>query len=152
LGGFGANSQNPESKKRPELVSFIVKAVVLARFQDPEQEESTQPGSPCHDEERDDNVACIVAVLTKSKRDDGEHDEVCAASKIGELVEFQREGYGKEEELVGDCDEEGDGEVVVVENMDGGHGVCFQLLRVSIHDVQVEVRGPRRYKQTGRSR
>lgn len=37
----------------------------------------------------------------------------------GKLVELEAEGYGEEEELVGDGDEQGDDEVVLVEDSDG---------------------------------
>ena len=39
-----------------------------------------------------------------------------------QFVEFEGEGNGKEEELVADCDEEGDGEVVIVQGVYFGHG------------------------------
>ena len=38
-----------------------------------------------------------------------------------ELVKLERIGYREEEQLIGDCDQEGDGEVVVVERVDFCH-------------------------------
>jgi hypothetical protein len=39
----------------------------------------------------------------------------------GELVEFEGKRYREEKQLVGDCDEECNGEIVVVKGMDFGH-------------------------------
>ena len=41
--------------------------------------------------------------------------------RTGEFVEFETEGDGEEEKLVGNGDQQGDGEVVVVKGVDGGH-------------------------------
>ena len=45
---------------------------------------------------------------------DCQEHEVRAAGEVGQFVKLEGEGDGEEEELVGDCDEEGDAEVVVV--------------------------------------
>jgi len=49
------------------------------------------------------------------KSNDSKHDKVSAASEIRQFVKMQRPCDGEEEELIGDGDEEGDGEVVLVE-------------------------------------
>ena len=49
---------------------------------------------------------------------DGYPDEVGAAREVGEFVEFEGEGEGKGDKLVADRYEEGDGQVVVIEDVD----------------------------------
>ena len=43
------------------------------------------------------------------------------------LIEFERKGDGEEEELVGNGDEEGDGEIIVIQSVDLRHIMRFEL-------------------------
>lgn len=52
-----------------------------------------------------------------------------AREHTGKLVKLERESYREEEELVSNCDEEGNGEIVVVKGMDFSHGATFVFAR-----------------------
>lgn len=54
-----------------------------------------------------------------SKRDDGQNNEVGASHKVGDLVELECEGDRKAYELIYHRNDESDGEVVVVQDVDG---------------------------------
>lgn len=68
----------------------------------------------------------------------GVSDEERAEGFTGQLVELEGEGDGEEEELVGDGDEECDGEVVVVQDVDGavhdGRYVARVAWTWTVHD------------------
>lgn len=46
--------------------------------------------------------------------------------RTSELVEFEGEGYGEEEELVGDCDQQGYCEIIVIQYVYFSH-ICGQI-------------------------
>ena len=50
-------------------------------------------------------------------RYDSEKDKVSSTREIGEFIKLERKGDREEEELIGDCDKQGYGEVVVVQNV-----------------------------------
>ena len=111
--------EDPEAEEGPELVALVVEAVVLARFEDAEEEEGGEPGAPEEDEEGVDDLAGVGGggvggAGGEGEGEDGEDDEVGPAGEVGELVEFEGERDAEADELVGDRDEEGDDEVVVV--------------------------------------
>ena len=58
-------SQDPEAEEGPELVPFVVETIVLARLDDPEQQEAGEARRPCHDEDGGDDVARIASILTE---------------------------------------------------------------------------------------
>lgn len=89
--------QNPESEEGPELVSLVVKTVIFACLENPEEQKRAQSRAPDNDEERGNNVACIAAVFAQGKCEDGEYDEIRAACEVGEFVEFEAECNGEEE-------------------------------------------------------
>lgn len=62
--------KDPEAQERKELVSLVIEAVIFARLQDPEEQESGEPNAPDHDEKRGNNLTRIMAA-TEGKRDDG---------------------------------------------------------------------------------
>lgn len=105
--------EDPEGEEFEEVVAFVVEAVVFPRFDDAEEEEGGEAGAPCHDEEGVDDLPGIVGGGEGEGKDCQEH-EVRAAGEVGQFVKLEGEGDGEEEELVGDCDEEGYAEVVVV--------------------------------------
>ena len=115
--------EHEEAQKREELVARAIEAVVFPGLQDPEEQEAGEARGPDHEEEGDEDLARIdgVVVRGEAEGDEGNNDEVCAAGKVGELVEFECEGEREGDELVPDCDEEGDGEVVVVKDLHAGH-------------------------------
>lgn len=110
--------EDPEAKEFEEIVALVVEAIIFARLQDPEEEKARQPCAPDHNEERADNVARDIAVFAPCQRDDGQDDEVGTPGEVGELVEFETERNGEEEQLVSYSDEPGDGEIIVVQHMD----------------------------------
>lgn len=50
-------------------------------------------------------------------RYDSEKDKVSSTREIGEFIKLEGKRYGEEEELIGDCDEQGYGEVVIVQSV-----------------------------------
>lgn len=90
---YDINLQYPKAQEGPELVPLVVKAIIFAGLQDPEQEEATQARGPCDDEDRDYNVACLISITTKRKGEDCQKNEIGASSEIGELVELECERY-----------------------------------------------------------
>ena len=113
--------ENEEAQKGKEFVAFVVEAVVFAGFDDAEEEEAGEAGGPEHDEEGGGDLAGVV-VAGEGEGEDGQQDEVGAAGEVGEFVEFEGEGYAEGDELVCYCYEPGDGEVVVVEDVDRHRG------------------------------
>lgn len=63
-------------------------------------------------------------------RYDSEKDKVSSTREIGEFIKLERERDREEEELIGDCDEQGYGEVVVVQSVNFmvGHFLLFKLM------------------------
>ena len=121
--------EDPEAEEGPELVALVVEAVVLASLEDTEEEEGGESSAPGQDEEGVDDLPGVGGrggggAGGEGEGQDGEEDEVGPAGEVGELVEFEGEGDAEADELVGDRNEEGDGQVVVVEDADGGgrHG------------------------------
>lgn len=123
--------EDPEAQEGEKLVALIVEAVIFAGLQNAEQQEGGKTSSPGHDEDGADDLASMVTVLAEGEGDDGEEDEIGAAGEVGQLVELERVGYGKEKELVGDGDEQSNGEIVVIQDVDGGShgGVLFVRFR-----------------------
>ena len=113
--------KDPEPEKLEEVIPLVVEAVVFARLDDPEEQEAGEARAPEHHEDADEDLARVVRA-GEGEGEDGEEDEVGPAGEVGELVEVEGPCYGEEGELVGDGDEEGYGEVVVVEDVDGCHG------------------------------
>lgn len=121
----------PKTQERPEFVAFVVETIILSSLEDSKQKKSTQPCGPSHDENRNDNIARLIPVVTEAEGQRCQENEVGTTRKICKFVEFEAEGDGKEEELIGNCDDESDQKVVFVEDVDGAHddddglgGVC----------------------------
>jgi hypothetical protein len=115
--------KGPESQEWKELFAHTVETVILASFQDSEEQETRQSRSPEHDEDRAHDITRDVSRAAQRKGDDGENHEVCASGKVGELVELERKRDCEEEELVCQGDEKCDGEIVAVEDVHGSHVV-----------------------------
>lgn len=113
--------KDPESKERKELVALVIEAVVFPCLQDSEEQEARQTSGPEHDEYRGYDLPCIRRP-GHGKCDDCKPDEVRSAHEICQFVEFEGERYAEANELVCDCYEERDGEVVVVQHVDWSMG------------------------------
>ena len=61
--------EDPEAEKRPKFISLVVKPIVFARFQYPEQQKPRESGAPCHHEKGDYDLTRIVGARER-KRDD----------------------------------------------------------------------------------
>lgn len=73
--------KDPEAEEGEELVPLVIEAVVLARFEDAEEEEAGESGAPDHHEEGDDDLASM-GVAAHGEGDDGEDDEVGASCEV----------------------------------------------------------------------
>ena len=76
--------EDPEAEEGEELVALVVEAVVLARLQDPEEQEAREPQRPGHDEERGDDLPGAI-VPAEGQGDDGEEGEVGPTREVWEL-------------------------------------------------------------------
>jgi hypothetical protein len=118
--------EDPETKEGKKLVTLVVKAIVFARLQDTEEQESRKTSSPEHDEDGRDYLPRMSGA-SHGECDDGQPDEVGASHEVGDLVEFASECDGETYQLICDGDEKGDSQVVVVQHVDGRmcrHGWC----------------------------
>lgn len=102
-------------------VYFVIEPVIFFCLQDPKQQEAAQSCSPNHDKDGGDDIARLIPVSTTCERKDSEDDEVCASSKVCELVELVSKGDCEADELICDGKEEGYTEVVIVEHVHGAH-------------------------------
>lgn len=67
----------------------------------------------------------LVPPAWSVSRNTKKSSEGILAGPVSQLVKFERECDSKMDKLIGDSDEEGDGEVVFIEHVDGPHGyVC----------------------------
>ncbi|TLS23100.1 uncharacterized protein PpBr36_05589 [Pyricularia pennisetigena] len=109
--------KDPEAQEGKELVALVVEPVILSGLEDAKQQEARQSQAPDHHEDGHDDLA-YIGTAGEGEGDDGKDHKVCATGKVGQFVEFKGEGDGKEEELVGHRDKEGDGKVIVVQHVD----------------------------------
>ena len=116
--------KHKEPKERQKLVALIVEAVIFPCLQNAEEEEAGEAGGPDDEEEGDDDLAGVDGVVDagEGEGEDGDDDEVGAAGEVRDFVEFEGEGDGEGDQLVGYGYDECDGEVVVVEDFGAGFG------------------------------
>lgn len=93
--------KDPEAKKGEKLVALVIKTIVFASLEDAEQQKTGKPERPYYDEERGDDLAGML-VSAEGEGEDGEDSKVGPAGEICQLVEFEGEGDGEEEQLVDD--------------------------------------------------
>lgn len=94
--------EHPETQEFEKAAALIVEAVILARLENPEKEKSSQPARPGDEKDTGDDLPCICRPGHR-QCNDGKDDEVGATPEVRELVEFQGEGDGKADELIGHC-------------------------------------------------
>lgn len=73
--------KDPEAEKRKEAVALVVEAVVFTRAQDAEEEEAREAHGPDDEEERGDELACVV-VAAEGQGEHGEDGKVGAACEV----------------------------------------------------------------------
>ena len=52
--------EDPEAQELEEFVADLIEAIVFSSFDDPKEQKAGQSGSPEHDKERGDNLACMM--------------------------------------------------------------------------------------------
>jgi hypothetical protein len=61
--------EDPEAKEFEEVIALVVETIIFASFEDTEEEETRESKPPDHDEDRVDDLACIV-VTAEGEGDD----------------------------------------------------------------------------------
>jgi len=95
--------ENVESQHRQDFSTLVIEAVVLASFDDSEEQESSQASSPKHDKYTVDDLTCMMFAI-HGNRDDGQNHKVGSSGDIVELVGLEDDRDGKEDGLVSECD------------------------------------------------
>ncbi len=88
--------EDPEAAKFEKVLALVVESIIFSGFEDAVEEESTEAQAPERHEEGDDGVARIMCA-GEGEGDDGESDEVCAASEVWGSV-GRRMRMGKEDQ------------------------------------------------------
>jgi len=78
----------------------------------------------------------MIAISPAGERNYSKKDEVGATSKIGKFVELEREGNRKEQQLVCNSDEEGNGKIIVVEDVYGCHISRWTMLTLCARSLE----------------
>ena len=117
-----------EAQHRQDLSTLVIKAIVLSCLDDTEKKESSKTCSPEHDEYAVDDLTGIMSAI-HGNRDDGQEDKVGSTSYIVQLIGLESNRDSKENGLISKCDQETDGEIVIIENMNWCH-VCGRVALV----------------------
>lgn len=59
----------------------------------------------------------LVPPAKSGEKSQWKYNHLQKHAHTSELVELERESYGEEEQLVGDCDQERDGQIIVVQSV-----------------------------------
>lgn len=74
--------KDPEAEEGEELTAHLIEALIFARLENAEEEESCEAQRPDYHEEGHDKLARVLVRATKGECEDGEDSEVGATSEV----------------------------------------------------------------------